>query len=244
MITKEELKKIRDIENSNLYYVEKEYLQYIFLQKISQDENFTFKGGTCLKIAYDLERASEDLDFSTNLELEETKKRIKKYIKQYELLGMKYSIIEKMFENNYRIEIKIQGPLFSGDIRTTNTIKIDCNKKTVYEKETKVIDKKYSDVPVFIIKVLSRKEIIAEKVRALVMRKQPRDLYDLYVQLMLKHEIDWNLVKKKLNEENIKKININFPTKKEYEEDLKKLTKVLPDYKEVIEKIKKVVPKR
>jgi predicted nucleotidyltransferase component of viral defense system len=244
MITKEELIKIKNIDNTNLYYIEKEYLQYIFLQKIAQDENFTFKGGTCLKIAYDLERASEDLDFSTNLELKETKTKIKLYAKQYELLGMKYSITEKMFQDNYRIEIKIQGPLFSGDIRTTNTIKIDCNKKIVYEKETKVINKKYSDVPVFIIKVLSRKEIIAEKVRALIMRKQPRDLYDLYIQLMLKHEIDWNLVKKKLDEDNIKKIKINFPTKKEYEEDLIKLTKVLPDYEEVIDKIKKVLPKR
>ncbi len=240
MITKQELSKIKKINNTSLYHAEKEYLQYVFLQTISKDEQFTFKGGTCLKIAYELERASEDLDFSTELDLEETKKRIKKYAKQFALLGMNYKINEKQYEENYRAEIKIQGPLYSGDKRTTNTLKIDCNKKKVYEKETRIIQKKYSDVPIFTIKVLSRKEILTEKIRALIMRKQPRDLYDVYIQLKLGQEIDKELLNKKLKEDNIKNKKIKFPTKKEYEEDLKKLTKILPEYEEVKQTIKQI----
>jgi len=240
MITKQELSKIKKLNNTTLYHAEKEYLQYVFLQIISQDEQFTFKGGTCLKIAYELERASEDLDFSTDLDLEETKKRIRKYAKQFSLLGMNYKIEEKQYEDNYRAEIKIQGPLYSGDKRTINTLKIDCNKKKVYEKETKIIQKKYSDVPIFTIKVLSRKEILTEKIRALIMRKQPRDLYDVYIQLKLGQEIDKELLNKKLKEDNIKNKKINYPTKKEYEEDLKKLTNVLPEYEEVIQKVKQI----
>jgi predicted nucleotidyltransferase component of viral defense system len=240
MITKQELSKIKRINNTTLYHAEKEYLQYVFLQVISKDEQFTFKGGTCLKIAYELERASEDLDFSTELSLEETKKRITKYAKQYSLLGMKYTIEEKQHQENYRLEIKIQGPLYSGDKRTTNIIKIDCNKKKAYQKETKIIQKKYSDVPIFTIKVLSRKEILAEKIRALIMRKQPRDLYDVYIQLKLGEKIDKELLNKKLKEDNIKNKKINYPTKKEYEEDLKKLTRILPEYEEVIRTIKKI----
>jgi hypothetical protein len=48
-----------------LYYLEKEYLQYIFLDAISKyEDSIIFKGGTCLRLCYGLERASEDLDFS------------------------------------------------------------------------------------------------------------------------------------------------------------------------------------
>ena len=69
------------------------------------------------------------------------------------------------------------------------------------------------------------------------MRKQPRDMYDVYMQLMLGEKIDKKLLKKKLEEDKIKQLKINFPTKKEYEEDLKNLTPVLPDYEEVKNKI-------
>src|SRR3989344_8036099 len=44
----------------------KETLQYYLLQYISQSpltDNLIFKGGTCLRIFFDLPRLSEDLDF-------------------------------------------------------------------------------------------------------------------------------------------------------------------------------------
>ncbi len=241
MITKQELARIKQKEDTSLYQVEKEYLQYIFLQKIASDQDFTFKGGTCLKIAYDLQRASEDLDFSTNLDLNQSKKKILECLKQFELLGMPYSYQEKEYKDNYRIEVRIQGPLYTGDKRTTNTLKIDCNKKKVYEKETKIIQKKYSDVPVFAINVLSRKEILAEKIRALKMRKQPRDLYDVYMQIMTGVKIAKEIVLKKLKEDNVVNKKIIYPTKKEYEEDLKNLVTILPPYEQVIKTVKEKI---
>ena len=238
MITKQELSRIKQKDNTSLYHAEKEYLQYIFLQKIAVDQNFTFKGGTCLRIAYDLQRASEDLDFSTSLSLKETKSKIKQYMKQFEFLGMSFEAKEKIFEDNYRVEVRIQGPLYTGDKRTSNTLKIDCNKKKVYEKETKVIQKKYSDVPVFAINVLSRKEILAEKIRALTMRKQPKDLYDVYMLLMTGIKIDKELALKKLEEDAVLDKEIVFPTRKEYEQDLTNLTYALPIYEEVLKVVK------
>lgn len=238
MITKQELFQIKQKDNTSLYQAEKEYLQYVFLQKIALNQEFTFKGGTCLKIAYDLQRASEDLDFSTTLDINASKKKLKEFLKQFELLGMSFEISEKQFKDNYRIEVRIKGPLYTGDKRTTNLLKIDCNKKKVYEKETKIIKKKYSDVPVFVINVLSRKEILAEKVRALTMRKQPRDLYDVYIQLNLGVELDKSLVFKKLKEDDVLNKEIVYPTKKEYEEDLKHLVHVLPNYEDVLKYVK------
>ena len=77
MITIEELKQIKEMRKTELYYEEKEYFQYIFLNEISKyPKEFVFKGGTCLRIGYGLERASEDLDFSTQLKPAEIKKII------------------------------------------------------------------------------------------------------------------------------------------------------------------------
>src|SRR3989338_2457182 len=100
MISQEELNEVKRKRKTNLYYAEKEYLQYIFLNAISKyPENFVFKGGTCLRICYGLERASEDLDFSTNLGIREIREIVKKCLKDFELLNMKYKIYaEKEFK--------------------------------------------------------------------------------------------------------------------------------------------------
>src|SRR3989338_182901 len=75
MITREELYEVKEKRRTTLYYAEKEYLQYIFLNALSKHaDDFAFKGGTCLRICYGLERASEDIDFSTSLDVKEIKK--------------------------------------------------------------------------------------------------------------------------------------------------------------------------
>ena len=91
MISLEELNEIKEKRKTSLYYEEKEYLQYIFLNSISKyTDNFVFKGGTCLRICFGHERASEDLDFSTNLNIEKVKEIVEKCLKDLGYLGIKY----------------------------------------------------------------------------------------------------------------------------------------------------------
>src|SRR3989338_2838278 len=93
MISIEELNQVKNKRKTNLYYEEKEYLQYIFLNAVSKyPDNFVFKGGTCLRICFGLERASEDLDFSTNLEIKKVKDIVFKCLKDFEMLNMSYKI--------------------------------------------------------------------------------------------------------------------------------------------------------
>lgn len=236
MISTEELKKIKEIRKTNLYYAEKEYLQYIFLNSMSRyADNFVFKGGTCLRIAFELERASEDLDFNTNLSIKETKKIIRNCLKDFDLLNIAYEIYaEKTFEGNYRAEIRFRGPLYMGGNRTTNTIKIDFNKRKNVYKEARLIKKLFSDVPPFTMVVMEKRELLAEKLRALCMRAEPRDLYDVWVIISLGESIDRKLLYKKLKEDNIKYFKLNLPSKKSYENDLKLLLKNVPEYKNVV----------
>lgn len=237
MISTEELKKTKEIRKINLYYAEKEYLQYIFLNSISRyADNFVFKGGTCLRIIFELERASEDLDFNTNLPIKEVKKIVRNCLKDFDLLNIDNEIYdEKISGGNYRAEIRFQGPLYTGDNRTTNTIKIDFNKRKNVYKEARLIKKLFSDVPPFTIVVMEKKEILAEKLRALCMRAEPRDLYDVWAIISLGESISRKLLYKKLREDNIKYFKLNLPSKKSYENDLKLLLRNIPEYKKVVE---------
>lgn len=244
MITIEELNSIKERRKTNLYYEEKEYLQYIFLNAISNyPDDFIFKGGTCLRICYGLERASEDLDFNTTLGLAKLKDAVNKCLKDFELLNINYRIYsEKMFEGNLRIEARFEGPLFVGKSSSTNTLKIDFNKKAVKNKAVKVVQKLFSNVPLFTIVTLDEAEILAEKIRALIKRAEPRDMYDVWMLLSKGARMDKRLVFEKMREERMTKKNVKFPSKEEYEQNLRNLVNFVPPYeqlkKEVSEAIK------
>ncbi len=241
MISIEELNEVKAKKKTSLYYEEKEYLQYIFLNALSKSaDRFTFKGGTCLRICYNLERASEDLDFSTKLSLKEVKGVVNECLKGFDLLGINNKIYTiKEFEGNLRIEARFEGPLFNGNPSSTNTLKIDFNKRKVKSAVAKVVPQIFSDVPVFTIVALDEKEILAEKIRTLINRSQPRDLYDIWVLLNKGAPLDKKLLKTKLKEENAKIDSLKLPSKQSYERDLKELLSYLPPYEQVKEYVAK-----
>ncbi|MFW6047074.1 MAG: nucleotidyl transferase AbiEii/AbiGii toxin family protein [Candidatus Woesearchaeota archaeon] len=246
MISKQELAEIKKKRKTNLYYVEKEYFQYIFLNAISRySDRFVFKGGTCLRICYGLERASEDLDFSVSIPLNQTNKLreiFKDCLKDFDKLGISYQEpIEKEYQGNIRFEVRFKGPLYNGNLNSTNTLKVDFNKSRVYNKKAKVIQKLFSDVPLFTLNVLSEEEILSEKVRSLINRKQPRDLYDIWMLIQKNVSVDKELLYKKLKQEKSKLKNIKFPSKNSYEKDLKQLVSVLPDYEQVRKEVEDFV---
>ena len=238
MITTEELNKVKESRKTNLYYEEKEYLQYIFLNAISKYSDVVFKGGTCLRICYGLDRASEDLDFSTKFKINEIKEVVKKCLKNFDMINIPYEIYsEKEYEGNFRIEIRFKGPLYNGYVHSTNTLKIDFNKIPSRNKIVKVVQKLFSDVPLFTINVLDEKEIFAEKLRALINRREPRDLYDVWMLLSKGVEIDKKLLKTKLREENADISKLKFPSREEYMIKLKNLVLNLPDYEQITNEV-------
>ncbi len=235
MISIEELNEVKAKKKTNLYYEEKEYLQYIFLNALSKfADKFVFKGGTCLRICYSFERASEDLDFSTNLSLKEVKSIVNECLKDFDLLGINSKIYSiKEFGGNLRIEARFEGPLFNGNTSSTNTLKTDFNKRKVKSAVAKVVPQIFSDVPVFTVAALDEKEILAEKIRTLINRSQSRDLYDIWVLLNKGIQLDKKLLKTKLKEENTKISSLKIPSKQSYKRDLKELLSYLPPYEQV-----------
>lgn len=245
MISLQELAEIKEKRKTNLYYEEKEYLQYIFLNAISKySDSFVFKGGTCLRICFGLERASEDLDFSADLTAKEIKKLVKKCLNDFNMLNIPFEIYsEKEFKGNLRIEARFKGPLFNGNSASTNTLKIDFNKRKVKNKVVKVVQKLFSDIPLFTIIALDENEILVEKIRALINRAEPRDLYDVWMLLKKGVKIDRKLLFSKLKEEKSRLSNLKFPSRQEYERNLKNLVINLPSYGQVEKDISEEIGK-
>lgn len=127
MLTKKQLRAIAADRGINPYYLEKEYLQTIFLYSLFKEKrDFVFKGGTCLKLAYNYARYSEDLDFNSNLLPENIQREVSAALKSFPLLGIEYEIIkEDLFGDSCTAKIRFKGPFFSGKLESTNTIQID-----------------------------------------------------------------------------------------------------------------------
>jgi len=70
------------------------------------------------------------------------------------------------------------------------------------------------------------------------MRKQARDLYDVWMLIKMKIPINKKILNKKLKEDNIQKFKLDFPSKREYQNDLKLLVNNIPKYEQVTKDIR------
>src|SRR3989344_7440397 len=192
MITREILEETaRKKRLFNKEYIEKDYFQDLLLFNIYKQTNLLiFKGGTALSKLYGLQRFSEDLDFTLmeDIDIEETIRKA--------LLNINNSYIKKIKRLKNSISIKIA---FKGIITKYNTVRIDINLKNIILEKFNVKNyvSSYPDINPFNLRVLSLKEIVAEKIHSLLNRESARDLYDLFFLLKFV-DIDKQLITTKL----------------------------------------------
>jgi len=162
-------------------------------------ENFVFKGGTCLKKCYfEGYRFSEDLDFTLlDKNFSITKDLINKFIRKAEKSSgakLYLSEIKKQKSDEvpqgYEITIKFWGadhkpnqrPLPVSRWQSKITLDISFSEQLILKPENKKILHPYSDLNLIdkIIPVYSINEFLAEKLRSLIQRNRPRDIYDIW----------------------------------------------------------------
>ncbi len=155
MITKEQLIEIAKKNKIRAHYQEKEYLQKALLFNLYQrSKKFIFKGGTCLRLAYNYARFSEDLDFNTDLKPKEIKEIVKQVLNDVALLGMKFEIKkEQEFDASYTIHIQFEGPLYIGVPYSKNLIRLDIGERggTLLKANWMQVISDYPDVPNFFV---------------------------------------------------------------------------------------------
>ncbi|PIR43434.1 hypothetical protein COV24_02745 [candidate division WWE3 bacterium CG10_big_fil_rev_8_21_14_0_10_32_10] len=196
MIQQADIENLSKIYQINEYVVAREYFQILFLKEL-YSENFSknvfFKGGTAIRLIYGGHRFSEDLDF-TCIETEGFEEKI---INLFKRLKKEYAIDFKEKQTLTGKTYLLQGnltylnsPIF---VRTDFSMR-----ENVLEPTNQVLSTEYPVIVQDFIRVLSKNEILSEKVRAIIKRKKHRDIYDLWVLLELGAKLDEKLVKKKL----------------------------------------------
>jgi len=201
MIDKNEVIKFAKIKNLNLSIIEKDYVLGWLLAAIQNNvelsKNWVFKGGTCLKKCYfENYRFSEDLDFSlieashiNEAFLKDSISHIIKWL--YDEIGLEIpleGVVIDLYKNkqnniNAQVGLRYCGPLRPKSKRSWPKVKFDlsADERIVKTPEKRKIFHNYSDEPLAGIYVSAYPidEVFAEKLRALVERCRPRDLYDV-----------------------------------------------------------------
>lgn len=197
MIDKPEIKHFAQKYDLPANTIEKDYVLNWLLDGIANSailkDKWIFKGGTCLKKCYFEEyRFSEDLDFTITDKAHIDKafllsefKNIADWI--YGESGIEIAQGDLKFEEykNPRGEISVQGTVpYKGPMQRKGnnpTVKLDLthDERMVNKPVIRKIHHPYSDMKIMQIQTYSIEEIFAEKLRALVERLRPRDLYDV-----------------------------------------------------------------
>ena len=201
MLTKDNLKEIAGFTGLKPYQQEEHYIQTIILHALASatTNELVFKGGTALFFFSGLRRFSEDLDFTMIKSLDKGK-IINIIKKDFSLLGIINSI-DKIEENyiSLSFRIAVQGPLFNKEIEKCY-VRVEISKReNVKFIQIKELNTLYPDIPSFSLNVMDEREIVAEKIRALMARNYARDLYDLFFLLNKKVPIKIELVNEKLS---------------------------------------------
>lgn len=201
MIPREELLRIAQRKGLSGKNGEKDYLLDLTLHALSKfGDTLIFKGGTALYKFYNLNRFSEDLDFTQNTRRINLEKIGNTVLYTLSLIGIQGIIDEQhRYKNEINLRFLFRGPLYDGSkaSMTRITLNISARERPQYVQKS-LLFPEYRDIPSFELYILEGKEILAEKIRAIMTREKPRDVYDLWFLLQRGIPVDENLVQKKL----------------------------------------------
>ena len=185
MLTRSQLETVARREGVPLHNVERDYVQHVLLRHVGAN-GLTFKGGTCLRIAYGSPRYSEDLDFNAESTVEDALADLQRAALRLADYGMSAEVVRRTSRGGLAAVLRYEGPLFSGDSRSRGAIRLDVSlrREAVSTEEAFVPRTPYADVPQLVLRVLTKDHLLAEKVRALLVRGEPRDLYDVHFLLV------------------------------------------------------------
>ncbi len=253
MISLDELKRIAKLKGiNNLGNAEKDYLIEIALLSISRNtkDELVFKGGTCLAKFYKLARFSQDIDFTLKNDLD-LDVLIGKVILDFSSFGIEAEIKDKKkVHDSFMFTLRLKGPLYTGTTLSLSSLRIDINMKSSIDMPFFVNNfiSIYPDIPQFSLQIMHEKEILAEKVRAIMKRVKARDIYDLWFLLERGVVFDEKLVEKKLEYYKEKWSKIEFTKrlnaqKNNWMIELRSLLESVPNFNDVKKSIVEKIPK-
>ena len=191
MIKPSEIQKKANAERVRDTQIEKDYILTWILTGVSQNtllyNSLAFKGGTLLKKFYFADyRYSEDLDFTltdnsvSNEEIQGAFNEVFEFVREEVNIPLEMEEFGIHETGNINFYISYIGPL--GGAYANKKVKVDISRTEIlcFDLEVHSLFDTYSDQGDCKIRCYSLKEAMAEKMRSLLSRTQPRDYYDLW----------------------------------------------------------------
>jgi predicted nucleotidyltransferase component of viral defense system len=201
MLTKAQIQRIAQRNGVGMQVQERDYLQHLLLWLLySRSQDLIYKGGTALRMVYGGNRYSEELDFNTQAEVALLQFSWKEIVARLRDFGVTAEIRREWASDvGYSFDVSFQGPLYDGRDRSKGKVRVDVNRRP--EEVTarrELVTSEYDDVRPFVVTVLTPEHLMAEKIRALLVRGKPRDLYDIWLLLNQGVQPDDALIERKL----------------------------------------------
>ncbi len=201
MLTKAQIQRIAQRNGIGMQVQERDYVQHLILWLLySRSQALIFKGGTALRLVYGGNRYSEDLDFNGPEDVAILQSLWPEIIAGLEDFGVVAEVRNDWVSDvGYSFDVSFQGPLHNGRERSKGKVRVDVNRRPEQvQTRRELVISEYDDVRPFVVTVLTLEHLMAEKIRALLVRGKPRDLYDIWLLLHQGVEPDTALIQRKL----------------------------------------------
>lgn len=183
---------------SDNFTIVREYLQLLFLKYFYQSPKANkvyFKGGTAIHFIYKSFRFSEDLDFTSTVDETTTSRLVQQAFDNFVQEATRVELEEQDSSQGLKFRIKHFPP----EISQALPIRLDFSfREEPRYTDVTAIETDFPVIPYPLVSHLKAKELLAEKVRALLVRGQPRDVFDLWFLLSKGTPLELKLIDEKL----------------------------------------------
>jgi len=186
MLTHAQIQRLARRHGIGMQAQERDYLQHLLAALVyARSQMLVFKAGTALRLVYRGNRYSEDLDFDGPDDVAALRRLWNEVATGLLDFGITAEIrSEWQSEVGYSLDVRYAGPLFDGRDRSKGKVRVDMSRRSEpVETRRELVTSEYDDVRPFVVTVLTAQEMLAEKMRALLVRSKPRDLYDIWLLL-------------------------------------------------------------
>src|SRR3989338_1754252 len=198
MISKDQIQEFSKRLAIDEFTIIREYLQIVFLSILystKKSQKIYFKGGMAIRLLLKSSRFSEDLDFTAELSTKELDEVVNDTIKKVNLTvsGVRLKKTNEGKDSYSGIlSYQPEGMKHPLNIHLDFSLreKPETSKQTVLETDFPV-------APQPVVRHMDWREILAEKIRAFLVRSKGRDVYDLWFMLGKGVEMDWDMINRK-----------------------------------------------
>lgn len=203
MMRIDELRAVARTKRLSLKNAERDYVLDLFLHQIfgERGDALVLKGGTTLYKLYNLNRFSEDLDFTQNAKRFDVDRFVTRIVRSLALVGVNAKVDDlQQFRTETNIRFAVRGPLYDGSKGSVCSIRVNISHREHVQLPTRreMVIPTSRELASFNVVVMDLTEIMAEKVRALMTRNKARDAYDIWFLLKRGVRPDRGLIDRKL----------------------------------------------